>query len=474
MRFLSVCSGIEAASVAWAPLGWRAHAFAEIEPFPCAVLAHHYPDTPNWGDMTKFEDWPDAAIDLLVGGTPCQSFSVAGLRKGLDDARGNLMLVYAAIARKYRPRWLVWENVPGVISSNEGRDFASLLGLLSGQRIEVPKGGWQTAGVVDGYARAYGLAWRVLDAQFVRVDGYPRAVPQRRRRVFVVGYLGDWRRAAAVLFERDSLSGDPAPRREAGKGVAPTLAARTKGGGGLGTDFDCDGGLIAFGGNNTSGPIDVATAQTAHGGSGRFDFESETFVAHALRGEGFDASEDGTGRGTPLVPICFSAKDHGADAMSDLSPTLRAGGHSQSHANAGVMPAIAYRTTGNDGCYETGDVAPCLNTGSDPNHTVLAYDLRGREGGAQFEGPHETANIRAASGGSSRSYVQQQWLVRRLVPAECESLQGFPRGYTAIPYRGKPAADGPRYKALGNSYAVNVVRWIGRRITLVDEIGGAA
>lgn len=344
MRFLSVCSGIEAASVAWAPLGWRAHAFSENEPFPCAVLGHHYPDTPNWGDMTKFEDWPDAAIDLLVGGTPCQDFSIAGLRAGLDGERGQLTLVYAAIARKYRPRWLVWENVPGVLSDDSGRGFASLLGLLSGQRVEVPKGGWQTAGVVEGYKSAYGLTWRVLDAQFVRVDGFARAVPQRRRRVFVVGYLGDWRRAAAVLFERDSLSGNPAPRREAGKGVAPTPSARTKGGGGLGTDFDCDGGLIAFGGNNTSGTIDVATAQTAH--AGRFDFESETFVAHALR----------------------------------------------------------------------------------------------------------------------------WWLVRRLTVNECESLQGFPRGYTAIPYRGKPAADGPRYKALGNSMAVNVMRWIGGRIALVDAM----
>jgi DNA (cytosine-5)-methyltransferase 1 len=245
--------------------------------------------------------------------------------------------------------------------------------------------------------------------------------------VFVVGYLGDWRRAAAVLFERESLSGHPAPRREAGKGTAPTLSARTKGGGGLGTDFDLDGGSIAntlsaargrscahdhtletylpvaFGGNNQSGPIDVATAQTAqtaHGGSGRFDFESETFVAHALRGEGFDASEDGTGRGTPLVPICFSAKDHGADAINDLAPTLRAGGHAQSHTNAGVMPAIAFRTTGNDGCYETGDIAPCLNTASDPNQITLL----------------------------------RSWLVRRLMPRECERLQGFPDDWTLIPH----------------------------------------
>ena len=372
MNFLSVCSGIEAASAAWHPLGWKACAFSEIEKFPSAVLSHHYPDTPNYGDMTNYKDWPDATFDVLVGGTPCQSFSIAGLRQGLADPRGNLMLVYLGLLDRFRPEWMVWENVPGVLSSNGGRDFGTFLGGL-GQL-------------------GYGFAYRVLDAQYF-------GLAQRRKRVFVVGCLGDWRRAAAVLFEPHSLSWNPAPRREAGKGVAPTLAARTKGGGGLGTDFDCDGGLIAFGGNNTSGPIDVATAQTAHGGSGRFDFESETFVAHALRGEGFDASEDGTGGGTPLVPICFSAKDHGADAMTDLSPTLRAGGHNSSHANAGVMPAIT-----------------------------------------------------------------QGWRVRRLTPRECERLQGFPDDYTAIPYRGKPAADGPRYKALGNSMAVPVMRWIGERI----------
>ena len=216
MIFGSVCSGIEAASVAWNPLGWRAAWFSEIESFPCSVLAHHYPDTPNRGDMTRFEEWPDGPIDLLCGGTPCQSFSVAGLRKGLDDPRGNLMLTFGAVARKFRPRWLVWENVPGVLSSNGGRDFGAFLGML-GQL-------------------GYGFGYRVLDAQHF-------GVPQRRRRVFVVGCLGDWRSAAAVLFERHSLQGHLAPRRET-REVAPTIPSRSTGGGGLGTDFDCDGGLI--------------------------------------------------------------------------------------------------------------------------------------------------------------------------------------------------------------------------------------
>ncbi len=491
MKYGSVCSGIEAATAAWHPLGWQPAFFSEIDAFPRAVLAHHYPHVPLHGDFTTIREGDYAAIDLLVGGTPCQSFSVAGLRKGLDDDRGNLALEFCRLALRLRPKWVVWENVPGVLSMDGGRAFASILGGLA--------------------ECGYGLAYRVLDAQFVRVDGFGRAVPQRRRRVFVVGCAGDWRRAAAVLFERASLSGNSAPRREAWQKPAATLgtsAARRRG---LDDRGDAGANLIAFGGNNQSGPIDVATAQTAqtaHGGTGRIDFESETFVAHALRADGFDASEDGTGRGTPLVPvavkvapclraggnvtggdrpygtdvdtceslvavpqgvalrgreggataeltgdvmtslrtggvggdkphvllptICFSAKDHGADAMEELSPTLRAGGFDKSHANAGVMPAIAF------------------NARQDPD----VFD--------GHTGPLDTD-------GSTQG-ILSSWRVRRLTPVECERLQGFPDGYTDIPYRGKSAADGPRYKALGNSMAVNVMRWIGRRIEMVDVI----
>lgn len=199
MKYLSLCSGIEAATVAWHPLGWEAVAYSEIERFPSEVLAHHYPSTPNLGDMTKFKEWNlEQSIGLLVGGTPCQSFSVAGLRKGLDDPRGNLMLTYLAIADKYKPQWIVWENVPGVLSSNGGKDFGVFLGALG--------------------ELGYGFAYRVLDAQYF-------GVAQRRRRVFVVGYLGDWRRAAAVLFERHSLQGHPAPSRKKGKEVAECAGA---------------------------------------------------------------------------------------------------------------------------------------------------------------------------------------------------------------------------------------------------------
>lgn len=340
MRYLSVCSGIEAATVAWHPLGWTPAAFAEIEPFPSAVLAHRWPGVPNLGDFTKIEAADVGPIDVLVGGTPCQSFSVAGLRGGLDDDRGNLSLEFCRLARRTRPTWVLWENVPGVLSMDGGRAFASILG-----------------GLVEC---GYGVAYRVLDAQYF-------GLAQRRKRVFVVGYLGDWRRAAAVFFERESLSGHHAPRRETGKGVAPTISACPSGGGGLGTDFDLDGGLIHC--------AEIAPTLNAYFGEKQglenqhIDGGMGLFVTHALKGEGFDASEDGTGRGTPIVPIAFG--------------------------------------------------------------------------------------------------------VRRVLPVECEKLQGFPRNYTAIPWRGKPAdqcPDGPRYKALGNSMAVPVMRWQGQRIAEVDAI----
>lgn len=479
LRFLSVCSGIEAASVAWKPLGWQPVGFSEIEKFPAAVLSHHYPDVPNFGDMTKFEEWPDdLAPDVLVGGTPCQSFSVAGLRKGLDDPRGNLMLTFGAIAAKYRPEWLVWENVPGVLSSNGGRDFGTFLGMLA--------------------ELGYGFAYRVLDAQYF-------GVAQQRRRVFVVANARDWRRAAAVLFERHSLSGHPAPSREAGQ-VAPTIPSRSTGGGGLGTDFDCDGGLIrewpaevactlnaafgskqgledqhALGGGGCSSLPSVSACLTTGTGM-RFDPETETLiptigggfdVAHTLRGEGFDASEDGTGRGTPLVPVAFdttqitSAANYSSSKPGDPCHPLAAGAHA---------PAVAFNWQGggvqtNLGYDPDSGITGSLHVGQTP---AVALALRGRDGGATAEVGGDCAfTLRASEGGGDKPHVMTGMAVRRLTPRECERLQGFPDDFTAIPWRGKPARecpDGPRYKALGNSMAVPVMSWIGRRIALVDSI----
>ena len=471
MRFMSVCSGIEAASVAANPLGWQAVAFSEIEPFPCALLAHHYPDTPNWGDMTKFKEWPDVSIDLLCGGTPCQSFSVAGLRKGLDDPRGNLMLTFGAIAAKYRPQWLVWENVPGVLSSNGGRDFGAFLGML-GQL-------------------GYGFAYRVLDAQYF-------GVAQRRRRVFVVGCLGDWRSAAAVLFERHSLQGHPAPRRQAREAVTGTLSARTDGGGGLGTDFDCSGGLQVAGtmkackdsgGWSNSAdhaaagymiPVETLCVATGQAGAEIGADMAPTLncnheapyamyqTAHTLRGEGFDASEDGTGRGTPLVPVLAFDTTQITSAGNYSNP--KAGDPCHPLAAQAHVPCIAFpeRMSGTQ-CASTENLSPSMGAA---NPTAVAFNMHksGNEASSLGISQDRTDCLRAFEKAPFAVQPAAGMQVRRLTPEECEALQGFPRGYTAVPHRGKPAADGPRYKALGNSWAVPNVRWIFQRIDLVAAI----
>jgi DNA (cytosine-5)-methyltransferase 1 len=460
VRYLSVCSGIEAATVAWEPLGFQPVAFAEIDKFPCAVLAHHYPTVPNWGDLSRFHAWPDASVDLLVGGTPCQSFSVAGLRAGLADPRGNLALIFLAVADQYRPEWLVWENVPGVLSSGGGRDFGAFLGGLA--------------------ELGYGWAYRVLDAQYF-------GLAQRRRRVFVVGCLGGWQRAAAVLFERASLSGHPAPRREAGQ-----------------TASDGSGGGAAFGGSNTSGPIDIATVN-ARGGIGRLDFDSETFIAHAFDARQSDVIQYGDQAG-PLdtdghtIAVAFHENQRAeltlndttgaeADASSVLS-TLRSQIGAEAVAEWGsrildslqspeVLRAWLHggslrRSSGDfrsfvDDCplpRAEGSAAATLRKvwqegpdGRSPQGRGLAKQLAQQLGKALPELPHARA-------------PQPSLAVRRLTPRECERLMGFPDDYTLIPYRGKPAADGPRYKALGNSMAVPCMHWIGKRIAQVEAVTG--
>lgn len=391
-------------------------------------------DVVNAGDFTQIGKQDVGTIDLLAGGTPCQSFSVAGKRAGLDDPRGNLTIEFARLADRLRPAWLVWENVPGVLSIDEGRTFGAFLRML----VEC----------------GYGIAYRILNAEHF-------GVPQRRRRVFVVGHSGGWRGPAAVLLEWASLSGYSSPRRKTRQDIAPTLSARTHGGGGPGTDFDLDGGLI-------TSTDDISHCLNA-GGMGRQDYETETLIAHSLSADGFDASEDGTGRGVPMIPvafnlrgrdggampeqsqtaslraatggstnsyIAFSAKDHGAD-VGDIAPTLRGMGNENSHANGGGQIAIAFSTN---------------QRGETRERAVHGSLSSAHGGGNQIDG------------------VLQQMAVRRLTPRECERLQGFPDDYTLVEYRGKPAADGPRYKALGNSMAVPVMRWIGERIAAVDAI----
>jgi DNA (cytosine-5)-methyltransferase 1 len=391
MKYGSVCSGIEAATAAWHKLGWQPSFFSEIEPFPRAVLAHHYPHVPLHGDFTTIKGDEYEPIQLLVGGTPCQSFSVAGLRGGLDDDRGNLALEFLRLANRTRPRWLVWENVPGVLSSNGGRDFGSIIG-----------------GMVQ---LGYGCAWRILDAQFF-------GVAQRRRRVFVVGYFGDWRRAAAVLFERHSLQGHSAPRREAGEKPAPTISARPTGGGGLGTDFDLDGGL-------------VARCVTTREGR-RHDPSLETFITGTLcnNGKAAGSATQQDAENGFLVPIIAGT----------MKSCASGGGQSNSadHAAAGYMIPVAFD----------------INQAANPHHWP-------RLGLGDPCGTLSAQNRHGVAGTSA---------VRRLTPRECERLQGFPDDYTLVPHRGKPAADGPRYKALGNSMAVPVMRWIGERIAKMEAL----
>jgi DNA (cytosine-5)-methyltransferase 1 len=446
MKFGSVCSGIEAASVAWSPLGWQSVFFSEIEAFPSAVLSHRHPQTPNLGDMTKFKDWPDAAIDVLVGGTPCQSFSVAGLRKGLDDPRGNLTLTYLAIAARYRPGWLVWENVPGVLSSNGGRDFAAFLFGLG--------------------ECGYGFAYRVLDAQYF-------GLAQRRKRVFVVASTRGWQSAAAVLFERASLSGNPAPRREAGKAVAPTIAGCSNGGGsnGPGRDVDSVETLQVVAMAHGQGGAEIASERSP---TRTCNHEAPILfspVTHTLRGEGFDASEDGTVRGTPLVPVTIAFHPTQEPISStDVCHALGA------NANANATAAVAIGVDCFNGAI-TGDVAATLSTrsgtGCETGPTVLAFDTTQVTSKANVSNPKPGDPYHPLAAGAHAPAIATPTQVRRLTPRECERLQGFPDDYTAIPWRKKAAdlcPDGPRYKSLGNSMAVPVMRWIGERIAMVDEI----
>lgn len=443
----SVCSGIEAATVAWHPLGWRAEWLAEIEPFPSAVLDHHYPDVPNLGDMTKLSAMvlagKIAAPDVLVGGTPCQAFSVAGMREGLADPRGALTIKYVELAdatdlirtRRGEPEAvIVWENVPGVLS-DKGNAFGCFLGALAGEDCELQPSGkrWADAGCVYGPKRT--IAWRILDAQYF-------GLAQRRRRVFVVASARAGFDPAAVLFERDSVRRDTAPSRKAGQDAAicPALRAGGNSTGGdrpPGTDVDTADSLQVVSVHGTQDPdVRHDQAHTLGRNSGQenavfaiqagalrtnplsgpdgvgiqadhaYTLEARAEVqavcvtgdiTHTLKADGFDGSEDGTGRGQPIV-AAFHENQRAELTLNDIAGTVKC---------AGGKPGQGY---------------PAAMVGS---------------------------------------------AVRRLTPRECERLQGFMDDYTLIPWRGKPddeCPDGPRYKATGNSKAVPVVRWIGRRI----------
>ena len=470
MKYLSVCSGIEAATVAWHPLGWQPVGFSEIEKFPSQVLAHHYPDVPNFGDMTKFKEWNlESNIDVFVGGTPCQSFSVAGLRKGLDDPRGNLMLTYLAIANQYRPKWLVWENVPGVLSSNGGLDFASLLRGMG--------------------ECGYGFAYRILDAQYF-------GVAQRRRRVFVVGCLGDWRSAAAVLFERHSLSGHSAPSREkgkssskyAGRGIAeysPTIGCELS----KQVNNQMVGNAESFfipepkpsygipgnwigrkpenGGNATEPMYDISPCLTKtdqHGVAQPIAYDMKQHHNPQLTNTiQLTTKNCSTVRGdTPLIqPIAFSGQMSNPQTDVQMTQTLQAknpmavciGGL---HPNAGI--SIQQSTTLTNAMGAGGGHIPAVVVGTDLYNGAITGDITA------------TMSTHGGDGHGTGPTVMQGMAVRRLTAKECERLQGFPDNYTDIKPKGKATPDGPRYKALGNSMAVPVMAWIGKRIQEVENL----
>ncbi|MGV8955296.1 MAG: DNA cytosine methyltransferase [Cypionkella sp.] len=555
ITFFSVCSGIEAASVAWTPLGWQCVGVSEIEKFPSGVLAHHYPDVKNHGDFTTVDVRSLPRVDILCGGTPCQAFSVAGLRRSLDDVRGNLSLSFVRLAHELADnnglRNAVWENVPGVLSTKDNA-FGCFLGALVGADDAVPPPAgrrWPDQGMVSGpKGRA---AWAILDAQYF-------GLAQRRKRVILVADFGTGADPAAVLLEFHGLSRNPPSRGEAGKDIAPTISARTKGGGGLGTDFDLDGGLV----ESAVWPADLASTLNAAFGS-KLGLENQhinsgapLFVpsVHAIQAGALRTNPasgpDGVGvqegisytleARSEVQAVVYSimpqnsGKDFKARIVDVAQPIMAGGPVSGNQGGDVIVEPVAYRIAGDGAAYNEGDCAAPLTTGTDPNASVVAFDttqitsaanrsnpkagdpchplsaqahppaitvaLRGREGGGTAELGGEVATaLRASTGGGDKPHVLTSVgtdvfngnltgdvaatmgtrgsssnasgptvltsAVRRLTPTECERLQGFPDGYTDIPWRGKPTSpNGPRYKALGNSWAVPKFTWLGRRI----------
>jgi DNA (cytosine-5)-methyltransferase 1 len=534
MIYGSVCSGIEAASVAWEPLGWTPAFFSEIEAFPRAVLAERFPSVPLHGDFRTIGAGDYGAIDLLVGGTPCQDFSVAGLRAGLDGDRGALTIEFVKLIDRIRPRWVVWENVTGILSADGGRAFGTFLGELG--------------------KLGYGFAYRVLDAQFF-------GVPQQRRRVFLVGYFGDWRRAAAVLFERASLSGDSAPRRKAG--ARPALIAGDGAGSGVTQSLTIGlasggpdlahaqaGWLVAH--SSVSGKsLDVAGTIDTRSLDGPRRNQDAPIIVRTLMSSGAGMDRPAGIESETDFLVAFSCKDNGRD-VSEIAPTMRAMGGQvaiafdlaqiTSNVNrnraepglpqpplaAGGQPHVAFTEGSLYASASETNSSPLLRSlwqavgaeafaewrlrVSDTFQPPALLQPQMHGGGVRCEA--DQVESRMDDGALSRAEnlpegsLREVWLsafggppprrelaeqlarelratlpivphertsaVRRLTPTEAERLQGFPDGWTAVTYRKKPAADGPRYRALGNSMAVPCMAWLGNRIAMVDAINGDA
>lgn len=517
MRYLSLFSGIEAASAAWAPLGWECVGVSDIEPFPCSVLAQRHPGVPNLGDITKITESDIAmlgGIDLVVFGSPCQDLSVAGKRKGLDGARSGLFFAAMQIIEWARVwgdcRFALWENVPGAFSSNAGADFGVVVGQMAGHdSAEIPPKGWGTEGAIVGPQGM--VEWSVLDAQWF-------GVAQRRRRVFALADFGDWANRPPILLEPESLRGDSAPSREAGQSfthaVAPCL---TSSGRGVERGGDTRGQdpVVACLGLQRSVLEPVICAATGQAGAEITTGYSPTLncnheapyvayafnsnaqpdemkfdpllsapltcspysavacvtgqITHTLKAEGFDASEDGTGRGTPIVPVAFdttqitSKVNRSNPLPGDPCHPLTAGGHPPAVAYA--IQGGALRTnplSGPDGAGVQSHIAYTLESRAEVQavaYSTKLHNTQSNQAGKIYE--EYTTALDLSSPPPALLTAMQ---VRRLTPRECERLQAFPDDHTLITVRGKPAADGPRYKALGNSMCVNVMAWIGKQI----------
>jgi len=488
LKTATVCSGIGAPEQGMKELPFEFVWSSEIEPFPCRVLKHHYPDVPNLGDMTKLftnETFINEPIELLVGGTPCQSFSIAGLRGGLDDERGNLALVYCRILMVKQPKWFIWENVPGVLSSSDGADFAAILSGFTGKDIKPQR--FAEAGIIQG--ELYSISWRVLDSQYF-------GVPQRRRRVFVVGHLGDdWRPSAAVLFERESLRRDITPRREARKEATGALRAGTEVSGG--DAIACEtADSLTIGANQTTGFCGDVGATLGNEATKVGQWWDNGDTAHTLTKsthnqympdkDNFQAviTKDNRQRQSPatiantldtklgdkmgldnqhidsgathFVPFNKSIGSHGEDTGPRQARDKKGVGSQYVEEGKIILnPTFCSQTaqTGANGSNKTEDVSFTLDKASVPVVCLREGDVMG------------TLNKNSNASGRNTPMVHTH-IARRLTPKECLRLQGFPDDYLDIP----GASDSAKYAAIGNSMTTYVLQWLGHRIALFEKV----
>ena len=512
MKYGSICSGVEAATLAWSSLGWKAVFFAEVEPFPSAVLCHRFKATrplrpldpamadnekerktrelwrrqiaalpedgtiPNFGDFTliKKED-ANEDIDLLVGGTPCQDLSIAGKRLGFEGRRSVLALDFVRLCFELGVRWVVWENVPAALSSRRGEDFGRFVSLLCGWNVPVPESGWRKCGIVTPAPGGFGVAWRVLDSQFTRVEQFPRAIPQRRKRLFLIGYSGQWKYPAKVLFDGEMCGGDTPPRR-----TKRQNASAGSEGGSASTDW--------WDGSQKAGTLTRTSDQQFMPDKGRLqcvieqtgtDFLCYENHAPDSRIKSVEVSQSivarmGTGgnnlpllqeveRGLEMRPIaskdeCFHVSFCDANGRRKDRPN---GGLYVTEAKAGKTV-----TAGSPGA-ETVVVEPIALDGDKMKP--------GERSGGSGMGISEEGVMYTQTAGDVHGVAYTpsgKPTVRKLLPLECERLMGFPDNHTRIPWNGKSeeeCPDAPRYKSCGNSMAVNCMMWLGERIQKVEK-----